>query len=68
VRSKVDAKTISEAFGVEVEDDDTDLEEPEAEEADEADLDSDIATAFDASAPAEDRREAFIRAVKAAMR
>jgi hypothetical protein len=64
----VDAKTISEAFGVEVEDEDAEVDETEVEEADESDLDADISTAYDSSAPAEDRREAFIRAVKAAMR
>lgn len=59
---------MKEAFGVDVEDEDAELEDTEVEEADEGDFDADIATAHDPSAPAEDRREAFIRAVKAAMR
>lgn len=42
--------------------------EEETVEADEADLDADIEAAFSAGASPEDRREAFIRAVKAAMR
>ncbi len=64
----VDAKTMKDAFGVEVDDEEAELEEPEAEEADESDFDADISTALDPSAPPEDRREAFIRAVKAAQR
>lgn len=42
--------------------------EEETVEADEADLDADIEAAFNSGASPEDRREAFIRAVKAAMR
>jgi hypothetical protein len=59
---------MKDAFGVDVEDEDTELDEPEVEEADEGDFDADISTALDPSAPPEDRREAFIRAVKAAQR
>jgi queuine/archaeosine tRNA-ribosyltransferase len=63
----VDPETLAKAFDLpappaEVEDDD------EAIEAEEADLDADVALVFDASTPPEDRREAFIRAVKAAMK
>lgn len=63
----MDPNTLAEAFDLpappaEVEDDD------DAVEADESDLDADVALVFDAGTPPEDRREAFIRAVKAAMK
>ena len=63
----MDPDTLAKAFDLpdapaEVEDDD------EMADAEEADLDADVATAFDSSARPEDRREAFIRAVKAAMK
>ena len=46
-----------------------DVEDDEdAAEAEETDLDADVAMAFDTDASPEDRREAFIRAVKAAMK
>lgn len=65
----MDAKTIGEAFGIDgldgVDPDDIDAD---VEEADEESLGEDIATAFDASSSAADRREAFIRAVKAALK
>ncbi len=62
----MDPNTLAEAFDLpappaEVEDD-------EPLEADESDLDADVALVFDAGTPPEDRREAFIRAVKAAMK
>jgi hypothetical protein len=62
----MDSKTLVEAFDLpampeEVEDDeDTDVEE--------ADLTADVEMLFDANAEPEARREAFIRAVKAAMK
>lgn len=62
----MDPNTLAEAFdlpAVESVDD-----EDEATEADESDLDADVAMAFDTSASPEDRREAFIRAVKAAVK
>ena len=62
----MDPNTLAEAFGlpaVESVDDEYD-----AAESEEADLDADVAMAFDTSASQEDRREAFIRAVKAAMK
>lgn len=62
----MDPNTLAEAFdlpAVESIDD-----EDEATEADESDLDADVAMAFDTSASPEDRREAFIRAVKAAVK
>lgn len=43
-------------------------EEDSAEDADESDLDADVAMALDMNAEPEDRREAFIRAVKSAMK
>jgi hypothetical protein len=63
----MDPETLAQAFDLpappeEAPDDD------EAIEADEADLDADVAMAFDTSASPEDRREAFVRAVKAAMK
>jgi hypothetical protein len=65
----VDAGTLAKAFGIEAEDEDAELEDTEAElEADTGTLDSDIELAFDTSASADDRREAFIRAVKSAMK
>jgi hypothetical protein len=61
----MDPKTLVEAFDLpempeEVEDEDTDVEE--------ADLTADVEMLFDASVEPEARREAFIRAVKAAMK
>lgn len=64
----MDADTLAKAFDLpappaEVEDDDD-----AATETEEADLDADVAMAFDTGAAPEDRREAFIRAVKAALK
>lgn len=63
----MDPETLAQAFDLPavdaVEEDDA-----EATEAEEADLDADVAMAFDTSAAPADRREAFIRAVKAAMK
>jgi hypothetical protein len=61
----MDPKTLVEAFDLpampeEVEDEDTDVEE--------ADLAADVEMLFDPGAEPEARREAFIRAVKAAMK
>jgi hypothetical protein len=61
----MDPKTLVEAFDLpampeEVEDEDTDVEE--------ADLTADVEMLFDPGAEPEARREAFIRAVKAAMK
>lgn len=63
----MDPDTLAKAFDLpappeEVEDDE------ETVEAEDADLDADVAVAFDTAASPEDRREAFIRAVKAAMK
>lgn len=63
----MDPDTLAKAFDLpappeEVEDDD------EAIEADEGGLDADVAMALDVSAEPADRREAFIRAVKAALK
>ncbi len=63
----MDPDTLAKAFDLPdvpaaVEDDD------ETADTEEADLDGDVAMAFDTSATPEDRREAFIRAVKAAMK
>jgi hypothetical protein len=63
----MDPDTLAQAFDLpappaEVEDDE------DAVEAEETDLDADVAMAFDTDASPEDRREAFIRAVKAAMK
>ena len=63
----MDPGTLAKAFDLpdvpaEVEDDD------EATETEEADLDADVAMAFDTGVSPEDRREAFIRAVKAALK
>ncbi len=62
----MDPDTLAKAFDLpappaEVEDDDV-------VEADESDLDSDVAMVWDTNAAPEDRREAFIRAVKAAVK
>lgn len=62
----MDSKTISEAFGIEAGEDEEELPDEEGEEADEETLGADIELAFDASADPTERREAFIRAVKAA--
>lgn len=64
----MDAKTISEAFGLEGPLETEEIDEPEADDADETAIDEDIEAAFDVSAKPADRREAFIRAVKAAMK
>jgi hypothetical protein len=61
----MDPKTLVEAFDLpdmpeDVEDEDTDVEE--------ADLTADVEMLFDPGAEPEARREAFIRAVKAAMK
>lgn len=65
----MDAETIGKAFGIDgldgVDPDDIDVD---VNEADEESLGEDIEMAFDASAKASDRREAFIRAVKAALK
>lgn len=61
----MDSKTISEAFGIEAGDDE-ELPDEEGDEADEETLGSDIELAFSAEADPVERREAFIRAVKAA--
>lgn len=63
----MDPDTLAKAFDLpappaEVEEDD------DAIEAEEATLDADVAMAFDTSTSPEDRREAFIRAVKAALK
>lgn len=63
----MDPETLAKAFDLpdvpaEVEDED------DAIEAEEGDLDADVAMAFDTDASPGDRREAFIRAVKAAMK
>jgi hypothetical protein len=63
----MDPDTLAKAFDLpappaEVEEDD------DAIEAEEATLDEDVAMAFDTSTSPEDRREAFIRAVKAALK
>lgn len=63
----MDPDTLAKAFDLpappaEVEDD------AEVADAEEADLDADVALVFDTEASPEDRREAFIRAVKAAMK
>lgn len=64
----MDAKTISEAFGLEGPLETEEIDEPEADDADETAIDDDIDAAFSGSARPADRREAFIRAVKAAMK
>lgn len=64
----MDAKTISKAFGLEGPLETEEIDEPEADDADETAIDEDIEAAFDVSAKTADRREAFIRAVKAAMK
>lgn len=63
----MDPETLMQAFDLSDAPAEVESEE-EAVEADEADLDADVAMAFDASASPEDRREAFIRAVKAAVK
>lgn len=65
----MDAETIAKAFGVDGLDGvDPDELDDDVEEADEDSLGEDIDAAFDASSSASERREAFIRAVKAAMK
>ena len=63
----MDPDTLAKAFDLpgvpaEVEDDE------ETTETEEADLDADVAMAFETGASPEDRREAFIRAVKVALK
>lgn len=63
----MDPETLMQAF--DLSDAPAEVEaEDEAIEVDESDLDADIEAAFNPGAPPEDRREAFIRAVKAAMK
>ena len=62
----MDSKTISEAFGIEAGEDEDEIADEESDEADEETLGSDIELAFSAETDPIERREAFIRAVKAA--
>lgn len=64
----MDPETLAQAFDLPAPPEDTEESDDDAIEADEGDLDADVAMALDASAEPEDRREAFIRAVKAALK
>ncbi len=64
----MDADTLAKAFDLPDGPADVDDDSEETAEAEDADITADVEMAFDTSASPEDRREAFIRAVKAAMK
>jgi len=64
----MDPDTLAKAFDLPDVPKDVDDDAEETAEVDDAALDEDVALAFDTGATPEDRREAFIRAVKAAMK
>jgi hypothetical protein len=64
----MDPDTLAQAFDLPAPPASVDDDEDESLESEESDLDGDVAMLFDPSAQPEDRREAFIRAVKAAMK
>jgi queuine/archaeosine tRNA-ribosyltransferase len=64
----MDPDTLAQAFDLPAPPADVEDDDEETMAADESDLDADVAMAFDTEAAPDERREAFVRAVRAAMK